>query len=181
MGHWHHHRGQLLFCRSSDIGEHTGGAQVEKVANRFAAELLMPAFLFDPRVARIERLTHGALTTLAQDFRVSRTAAAIRAIERGNAPAVIVCHTRAGRKWFVRSPSVPDRWWPKKEMSAESSAFPVQFGDRAEDLRGRKVRGGVWFSDRDADRFMVREETIRVGHEETLTLIVLDDPTMLAD
>jgi hypothetical protein len=181
LGHWHHHRGQLLFCRSSDIGENSGRSQAEKVANKFAADLLMPGFLFDPHVAAIPKLTFSSLVAVARDFRVSRTAAAIRAVERGHAPAVLVCHTRVGLKWFVRSPLVSDRWWPNKEMSADSAAFGVQFGSKNDDLVSRKIRAGAWFNGREADRFSIHEETIRSGTDETLTLLVLDDRKMLAD
>ena len=44
LGHWHHHRGQLLYCKSADIGD--GAKDVahakESVANRFASDLLLP-------------------------------------------------------------------------------------------------------------------------------------------
>jgi hypothetical protein len=58
-----------------------------------------------------------------------------------------------GTRWFVRGPSVPERWWPNKELNADSAAFAVQFGAREEDLGGRKIRAGAWFNDREAESF----------------------------
>ena len=179
LGHWHHHRGKLLFCRSTDIGPGAARPQTEVVADRFAADLLMPSFLFTPRLSGLRRIGFGELDSLAADFRVSRSAVAIRAIERGQLPALLVCHDTRGRKWFARSPVVPERWFPSKELSAESSAFAVQFGEKKEDRQGRKVRASAWFDLRDADRFDVREETSRSGDDETLTLLWLDDKRML--
>lgn len=175
LGHWHHHRGQLLFCRSTDIGPGGARPQTEVVADRFAADLLMPSFLFVPRLTGLRRLGFGELETLAAEFRVSRPAVAIRAIERGELPALVVCHGRDGRKWFARSPVVPEKWFPSKDLSAESGAFAVQFGQKKDDRQGRKVRASAWFDLREADRFDLREETIRTGDDETLTLLWLDE------
>jgi Zn-dependent peptidase ImmA (M78 family) len=179
LGHWHHHRGQLLFCRASDIGPGGARPQTELVADRFAADLLMPSFLFVPRLSGLRRFGLSELETLAAEFRVSRAAAAIRAIERGQLPALVVCHNRAGRKWFARSPIVPEKWFPSKELSAETGAFAVQFGQKKEDRQGRKVRASAWFELRGADRFDVHEETIRSAEDETLTLLWLGDARML--
>src|SRR4051794_39210392 len=43
LGHWRHHRGRGLFCGKEDIGLKKTFRQndVERVANRFAADLLM--------------------------------------------------------------------------------------------------------------------------------------------
>lgn len=179
LGHWHHHRGQLLFCRSFDIGEGRGRSQVEVVANRFAADLLMPAFLFGPRLAAIRKLSFSAIEGLAEQFGVSRTAAAIRAVELGHAPAVLVCHGPAGLKWFKRAPMVPDKWWPTKELSADSAAFNVQFGKRMFERQAGKVRASAWFSAREAERFIVAEETVRSADGETLTILLFEDRAML--
>jgi hypothetical protein len=135
----------------------------------------MPSFLFVPRLTRLRRLGFEELETLAAEFRVSRPAVAIRAIERGELPALVVCHGRDGRKWFARSPVVPEKWFPSKDLSAESGAFAVQFGQKKEDRQGRKVRASAWFDLREADRFDLREETIRSGDDETLTLLWLDE------
>ncbi len=179
LGHWQHHRGQFLFCRSSDIGKDRAKAQVEIVANRFAAELLMPAYLFDPLLNRLPKLSFAKFEQMADAFSVSRTAAAIRAIERSDFPSILVCHEPAGRKWAATSPHVPDRWRLAKEMSAESSAFAVQFGQVREHRQVRKVKASAWFLGRDAERFDVREETVRSTAGDTLTLLLLDDRRML--
>jgi hypothetical protein len=40
-----------------------------------------------------------------------------------------------------------------------------------------------WFprDDLDAERFEVREQTMRIGHDEILKLVLISDPAMLDD
>jgi hypothetical protein len=66
-----------------------------------------------------------------------------------------------------------------KELSAESSAFAVQFGRLKEQRQARKVKASAWFGIREAERFEIREETVRSTAGETLTLLLLDDSRML--
>ena len=63
LGHWHHHRGRMLICRSEDIGNRKRGTpQLERVADAYAADLLLPRYLFRPRFSSICRgeFPHGA-------------------------------------------------------------------------------------------------------------------------
>lgn len=139
----------------------------------------MPAYLFDQHVRALAKLNFSAIDKIAADFRVSRTAAAIRAVERGDAAIILVCHGPAGLKWAVPSPLIPDRWRPMKEMSADSAAFAVQFGQLREQRQAKRVKASAWFGTRDAERFELREETVRTAAGETLTLLSLDDRRML--
>ena len=43
IGHWHYHSGKSLVCRSDEIGgHHAGGAILERQADKFASNLLLP-------------------------------------------------------------------------------------------------------------------------------------------
>lgn len=179
LGHWEFHRGRLLICRSVDIGAGSGGSQEEQVANRYAADLLMPAFMFDPAARKLSKLDLRAVCEMADIFRVSRTAAAVRLIEGSYFAAVLICHGKHGLKWFKRSPLVPDSWWPNRELDSESYAMDVLFGRKPEDSFPRKIGADAWFNRLDADRFEVREQTMRDGTGQALTLVLLDDARML--
>ena len=72
----------------------------------------MPHYLFTPTVQKLGRLTFKIITTLSNEFDTSLTSTAIRAVETDHSPVVMVCHGQAGRKWFTRSPSVPDAGFP---------------------------------------------------------------------
>ena len=180
LGHWEHHRGKLLLCRSEDIGGHRGRSGAEQIANRYAAELLMPSYLIDPAARASAKQAFALVRELADRFQVSRTAAAIRVVERGHICAVLTCHGPQGRKWFARSPDVPEKWWPNEQLDAQSYAFDILFGRMPDDLHPHKIGADAWFDRWEADRFEVREQSIRVGDEDILTLILIEDPNMLS-
>ncbi len=57
----------------------------------------------------------------------------------------------------------------------------VLFGSGPEDTSPRKIGADAWFDRRDAERFEVQEQTIRIGSDEILTLVLISDPAMLDD
>src|SRR5438105_3343250 len=49
LGHWHHDRGRVMLCHADDIGRAAVGLlNPERIADRFASSLLMPAYIFAP-------------------------------------------------------------------------------------------------------------------------------------
>lgn len=183
LGHWRHHRGRALFCRSSEIGLKSTFRQtnVELVANKFAADLLMPGYLFDQIARTYSTPNFATVDAVAEQFSVSRSAAAIRLVQRAHLPAILICHGPSGRKWFFRSPLVPDRWFPRQELDPESSAFSVQFSRSAGTAHLSKIGADAWFDRYDADRFEVREQAVRYLGDCSLTLVVFDDEKMLRE
>lgn len=180
LGHWHHHRGQCLVCRAEET--RPGRAiSPERVADSFAADLLMPAYLFKPLARQHSKLNFKSVNALAEAFRTSQTATAIRLVESDHAPALLVCHGPKGRKWFTRAPSVPQRWFPQDSLDADSFAFGVLFGNKPDDPMPRKIGAEAWFDRRGAEKFEVHEQTCGTGPDEVLTLVLVSDPDMLAD
>lgn len=180
LGHWHYHRGKCLACRVDEYQPRTASSP-ERSADSYAADLLMPHYLFRPLARQQGKLTFKAVSALSDLFSTSKTATAIRLVESDDTPALLVCHGPKGRKWFARAPSVPDRWFPQDSLDADSFAFDVLFGKQADNPMPRKIGADAWFDRREAERFDVLEQTIRTGPEETLTLIVITDPNMLEE
>lgn len=181
LGHWHRHRGRSLICRPDDIGNPRRSAiDPERVADAYAADLLLPRYLFMPRANMLGATSIENLEILAQDFSTSKTATAIRLVEYGPEPAMLVCHGPNGRKWFNRPRYVPERWFPREDLDADSYAFEVLYG---ENRRSRRVLMGAdaWFDRRGADRFELYEQTLKVSDDEILTLLVFKSEEMLAD
>jgi hypothetical protein len=182
LGHWHHHRGQCLACRVEDMrGDDRGSTHPERVANRFAADLLLPDYLFRLIARQHAKLNLKTITALADLFKASLSATAIRLVEGDHAPAVLVSHTPNGRKWFTRSPSVPSKWFPQNALDADSYAFGVQFGGKPDDPMPRKIGADAWFDRSEASRFEVQEQTFRVSDNETLSLVLIVDLDMLEE
>lgn len=180
MGHWHHHRGRCLVCRAEE-SRPGGSLSPERVADGYAADLLMPRYLFEPLARQHAKLTFKAVNALADSFMTSQTATAIRLIESDHTPALLVCHGPRGRKWFTRAPSVPTKWFPQDDLDADSFAFGVLFGGSPDDVAPRRIGADAWFDRREAERFEVHEQTFRTGPDEILTLILIGDDRMLDD
>ncbi len=179
LGHWHHHRGRTLMCLSDDISNHTKGAlNPERVADGYAADLLMPRFLLRPMAKEIGKVSFQAVEALRREFKTSITATAIRLVEYGPEPAILIRHTMKGRKWFTRSGDIPRKWFPRNELDAGSDAMEVLYG-RAERSSRSLIGADAWFDRRDAEKYELYEETRRIADGEILTLLVFKDAEML--
>lgn len=180
IGHWTHHKGQTLVCRVEESLPQ-GRMSPERVANTYAADLLMPRYLFDPAARAYPKLNFKTVFEMADIFHTSRPATAIRLVEGGHSPALLVCHGLKGRKWFARGRDVPTRWFPKDDLDADSFAFGVLFGKAPDDPMPRKIGADAWFDRRDAEKYIVHEQTIRSASDEILTLVLIGDPEMLEE
>ena len=180
LGHWQHHRGKCLACRAEEYHPRDT-LSPERIADGYAADLLMPYYMFRPLARQQSKLAFKAVTALADIFNTSKPVTAIRLVESDHSPALLVCHGSKGRKWFTRAPSVPQRWFPQDNLDADSHAFGIQFGGTPDDPVPRKIGADAWFDRRDAERFDVHEQTMRTGPNETLTLVLISDPKMLED
>ena len=181
LGHWSYYRGQSSICRSDDIGNpRKGPMDPEHVADGYAADLLMPHYLFAPMADQIGKTTFRAVEELRREFKTSITATAIRLVEYGPEPAMLVCHTVKGRWWFCRPRHIPEKWFPQEQLDAESYAMDVLHG---KDERSRRVLIGAdaWFDRWDAQKYGLYEETCRTTDNEILTLLVFNDEDMLDD
>lgn len=97
LGHWHHHRGRILFCGNKDVDNPEDGAlNPERHADTFASDLILPNYLLHPRLKKIKRLTLTAAREVGEEFAASLTATLIKVVQSNRFPLVIVCHTRNG-------------------------------------------------------------------------------------
>jgi Zn-dependent peptidase ImmA (M78 family) len=185
LGHWKYHRGQMMVCRSDEIGDFSQKASLaEKHADNYAANLLMPRYMFLPAFRSFRQLDFEVIQKLGDSFGVSTTAAAIRCIETGDIPAILICHNHHGRSWFSRSTLVPYRWFPRQDLQAESAAMDVLFDPKKASKtisRLKCVSAEAWFDCYEAQRYEVLEQTFRVGPSEILTVLVFEDDEMLEE
>src|SRR5271170_5581974 len=67
LGHWKYHRGRHLICRPDEIIDSgRGSLDPERVADYYAADLLLPRYLFIPRAAALRISSFEAVNTLSQ-------------------------------------------------------------------------------------------------------------------
>jgi len=100
-------------------------------------------------------------------------------VESDQWPSLLVCHEPNGRRWFTRSASVPDRWFPPDALDSESYAFDILFGTAQDDSQPRKIGADAWFDRREAERYELNEQSMRTRKNEILTLLTLTDSAML--
>lgn len=144
LGHWELHAGisQAWLCTSQDIHDY-GGSEVELEANAFSSSLLMPSRLFQPRCS--QALSFQAIKSLADEFRTSLMASAIRFVHFSNEDCYVVFSQDDKVKWFRRCPRGSEQFiWPGENLSDESLAYLVEFDDEpTPELT--EVPIGAWF------------------------------------
>jgi hypothetical protein len=180
LGHWRFHRGRALVCRTDDV-KPDDLTSTERVADAFAADLIMPHYLFRPALRQYPKLNFTTVRNLADVFHASHTAIAIRLVEADHSPALLICHRHDGRKWFTRAPTVPARWFPKDTLDGDSFAFDVLFGSKLDDPLPRKIGADAWFDRWEAANHEVYEQTMRTGSDEILTLVLINSADMLEE
>jgi len=181
LGHWHYHRGRSFICRPDDIGNYRRNpTDPERVADGYAADLLMPRYLFDPEAQKIGKCTFEAVEALRKLFRTSITATAIRLVEFGPEPSMLVCHGKSGRRWFTRPKNIPEHWFPQADLDAESYAFETLHG-QGERSRRALIGADAWFDRRGADRFELYEQSQKISEGEILTILVFKGNEMLEE
>lgn len=179
LGHWHHHRGQSFVCRSSDIGRpiDQNSRDVERLADAYAGDLLLPPFMIGPRLERMPELSLDEIAELAAQFKASVTATAIRVMRMSRQPLILISHNLYGRRW--QWPSVTaGRMRVRDDVDARSSAFSsLLTGKKVPSAR--KEPANYWFDRRHVEQFDVRVQSLRTADGELLTLLRILDPKMI--
>ena len=146
LGHWHHHRGQKLFCRGDEQSTwHKGKTDPERTADAYAADLLMPSYLFVPRAETVRRVEIETMRPLAKEFETSLTATVIRFVERGPFPAAVVWYDKDGAFGWKRlnhrlmggNVRLPPR------VHHDAKAFELLYGT-CQASRGSAIRADTW-------------------------------------
>jgi Zn-dependent peptidase ImmA (M78 family) len=176
LGHWHHHRGQVLFCGPADIGNFAGGPlDPERQADAFASDLILPGYLVRPKVQKLRKPTLAAVREIADEFKASMTATLIKILNEDRFPILLVCHGKDRRRWFRRANMVPNWWFPREDLDAETFAFEVLHSKAGEDAFPRKNGAGAWFDFRNVDRYEVFEQSFALPNEEVLSVLTIPD------
>jgi len=176
LGHWHHHRGRCLICHSEDIGNNRRQAtDPERVADAYASDMLIPRYLLEPLLREVRKPTLKSIRELAVKFNTSVTATIIKIIETDQFPLMLVCHNAEGRRWFFSAPSIPPRWFPRKELDADSFAFQVLFGNGPEDAFPRRIGADAWFDHHSAAEFEITEQSFKLPTGDVVTILNLPE------
>jgi len=175
IGHWYSHRGRTLVCRADDIGgHHSNEAILERQADKFASNLLLPNYIVHPYLNKFKKLNFDTIRKTAKSFRTSIPATAISLVERGSWPAVLVCNGQSGRKWFTRNTKIPNHFFPKDELHYDSSAMDVLYGREPDQATPKKIGANKWFNCREAYNQNIYEQSIQTIEGDVLSLLTFN-------
>jgi hypothetical protein len=177
LGHWMNDRGKTAFACSEAALFEWGHDDFEQRANSFAADLLLPRKLFGPSVER-KPMTFETVKDLAGQFEVSLTATAIRLVEMGSYPSMLLCCDKSRRRWFVRNGNVPSVLWPCDKPARGSGAFELLNGGRAIETPAN-VDSDVWFTHEDAHKYVVQEDSLRITSDLVLSILWWKDESQI--
>jgi len=180
LGHWMWDRGRMAFACSSDVQDRRwSGADKETLANKFAADLLMPVQMFRGRAQR-RPSTIETVSDLADQFQASLTATAIRLVEFGSFPCIVVLHSSSGRDWFFGSREVDGKFWPHKLLDEHSFAHDLMKG-KSKSPAGGLVDADTWINHPRASHYELHESSTLIGPSRVLTLLWWENEKMISD
>jgi hypothetical protein len=169
LGHWMRDRGKVatFSCNERIFKTEWSGGDPEVRANQFAAELLLPEFIFR-QYARAKPMTFSTVKELSQKFQTSLTATAIRFISLGSYPAILFCIQGRHRKWSCRGEDIFVKTFD--EPGRNTYAFDLINDSSLKTASGEACADG-WINHRKADRVTIHEDSIRIGSDLILSIV----------
>jgi hypothetical protein len=171
LGHWMRDRGRVAFsCMDADLLREWDEDNPERRANRYAADLLLPRKMVE-KAARGMPLTFASARELSEIFTTSLVATAFRLVELGTLPGMLICTERAGRKWFVRSPLIPETLWPLRAPGPGAIATSILAGTATSSRAPEVVDADDWIDHPDAKRYEILEDSRQVSDGLVMTML----------
>lgn len=181
LGHWMKDRGQSAFgCSKTQISSAWAGNNPETRANRFASDLLLPLSMFVP-LAKGRPITLETVAYLTTVFKMSRTATAIRLVNHGSFPSMLIRYESGQRKWFIPSgDEIPRSLFPAERPQPNSIAADL-IADKQSDSKSGDVRADRWFDRDRANEYYVRESCFKTGADSMTVILWWEDEQQLID
>lgn len=160
-------------CANADIGPQNAEAKtVEANANNYASQLLLPDYLVVPWLGA-RQVNLDLAQALANDFRASRTASAIKLVRRSKAPAVVTCHDQSRLRWFQRNLAFPLDIFVRGQLHQDTAAFDMAFGAIGGMSRPKREPAGHWLNGAGVYRQTVSSQSMKLPDGTVLSLICL--------
>jgi len=183
LGHWFFDRGKMFQCSEEMFNQswedYKKNGNVEIRANRYAADLLMPEHIFNPIVAN-QPITFDTVEKVSEEFETSLTATAIRVVESGSMPGMVLCCENGKRLWFKRGPSVSEFLWPIKKLHKKTNAFQISKGGSSVAFK-EETYADYWITHPNSKDYDIHADTREIGKGLTLTLLWWKDEQQLID
>lgn len=171
IGHWvkQHGKDSAFRCEPAKGFQKwlRDGFDLEKQADQFAAQLLMPESMFQPLITD-EELDFQTVRELKKIFETSLSATAIRTIELSPSPALLVVTEGQRRKWFVPGPELSEDFFPTEYPRHQSLAMRAMKGESFQE--SEIVPASCWFDIPEAEDYEIVEDV--VSFEDTTMSIL---------
>jgi hypothetical protein len=125
-------------------------------------------------------ITFATVEKLATIFTMSISATAIRLVEYGSYPAMLICNSAAGREWYVASSTVNGKLWPVDRPGRSTQAAALLQG-HGPGLGSQDRRADQWIKNFRADQYWVKEDSRLWTNQSVLSLIWWEDESQLID
>ena len=164
IGHWQCHKNQNLHCSKEVIGStRDAGSAKEWQADTYSAGLLMPRYMFEPRAKSYDRPSFRSISELASEFRISRTATALRFVGTDPVYSILICYGPNGRNWFRKSRNWPSTLITAREVGANSDVLGLLFERCTEARDARREPASTYFNGNDLQDEEVFAHAVRTG------------------
>ena len=176
LGHWElHEETQWIICSSENLRDYKN-SPLEAEANTFAAELLMPAYLVREQCEK-STPSFELVKSIADEFRVSLTAAGIRLLHFTRQECILVATKERMISWWIPKTDRFGVWLRRGEPLSEESLAYHAFDGSVNANEVEDVPTDAWFPHRPAGiEFGISEQSMflpRFG--VVLTLLTLGD------
>jgi Zn-dependent peptidase ImmA (M78 family) len=179
LGHWMRDRGKIGFiCTEKGMNTAWGSMDDERGANEYAADILMPKEMFVAE-SRNKPITFETASALKSTFTTSLTATAIRLVQHGSFPAMLIYSENGTRKWFKRGDDVPDSLWPHDSPKPATAAADLMLGKSGSEPIPIQADG--WISHPRSKWYEVIEHSIKTSPTTILTLLWWKNEKQLLD
>lgn len=181
IGHWMNDRGKgAHLCENRMISESESGQNgSETKANKYASDLLLPNSMLKPRLKQ-RPMTFRTVSDISEEFRTSLVPAAIKVVQNGELPALLVSFNKSGKRRFSKTPIVPDEIWPHDELHQDTHAFEVLYGNKTE-IGPLPIGAHFWINHRDSYKYQVIEHSIKTSEDTVYSLLWWKDERQICD
>jgi Zn-dependent peptidase ImmA (M78 family) len=178
IGHFELHRRKkpMTICTEESFLDWYSQSSVESESNAFAAELLMPEFLFKER-CKCDNPSFAVVEKLSDEFQTTLTATAIRFVQVTHHACVLMAGHNGKIRWFTCSGSFPHRVLGKGQELHEYSCAGEFFREGKVSLSPELVPGIAWLEDYKKGERCQLYEDLRVlsSYGTSLSLIWIQD------
>lgn len=148
LGHFEMHEKSNQFSNFNDQNflEWYKTSSIEKEANIFAAELLMPSEQFK-NTCKNQKPTIENVCQLAQFFNTTLTSTAIRIVDLGSYPSTLIVSEEGKIKWFVNSDDFPYKFIKIGQKVQKGSIAYDLFAGKKPTKSPDLVMSNIWLSE----------------------------------